>query len=546
MRAATTTAAILLAILAASLLGLGQIRASSATYDEPVHLAAGYTDLVHGRYRLNAMDHPPLAEMWAALPLLALRPNWFPAHPDWLGGRVYHYGDLFLYKNRISAGRLLGAARVWNLVTLTALLACAVVLWARRLEGASGAWGAAAALGLCVPWFSNASLVTTDALSAALFFVSCALLSAQRRTPPLWAAAGGAVGAALAAKFNMVLLPVLAGFAFAVEARADRSRRPGPGDWALFAGAALLVLAAAYRFAFAGLYAQGLTATLSRLSAGRPAYLHGSYSASGWLWYFPVALLVKTPLPLLLLGGLGAVSALRRPRAQAAWLLAPPIGYFLASLTSKTQIGYRHILPVYPFLCLWAGLGAARLWNIGGKGRAVLAAAGLWLVIGVGRSSPYSLAYFNELVPAGRAHEWLADSNLDWGQDLPALARELSARGGPAVVLSYFGSADPAAYGIRFVPLGIISNVSRPGDASLPSGVPVLLAVSATNLVGVYFKDHGLFSWLRERTPVADCGGSIFLYDLSADPDGRARLAGLLAASGRPGDARVVAERKEP
>jgi len=34
------------------------------------------------------------------------------------------------------------------------------------------------------------------------------------------------VGAALAAKFNMVLLPVLAGFAFAVEARADRSRAP--------------------------------------------------------------------------------------------------------------------------------------------------------------------------------------------------------------------------------------------------------------------------------------------------------------------------------
>ena len=138
------------------------------------------------------------------------------------------------------------------------------------------------------------------------------------------------------------------------------------------------------------------------------------------------------------------------------------------------------------------------------------------------------------------AHEWLADSNLDWGQDLPALARELSLRGSPAVVLSYFGTADPAAYGIRFVPLGLISNVDRPGEAVLAPGAPVLLAVSATNLVGVYFRDHGLFSWLRAKIPAAVCGGSIFLYDLSADADGRMRLAGLLAASGRTGDARVV------
>lgn len=546
MRAAATPVAILLCILAASSLGLGQIRASSATYDEPVHLAAGYTDLVQGRYRLNAMDHPPLAEMWAALPLLALRPNSFPAHPDWLSGRVYHYGDLFLYKNRVAADRLLAAARIWNLVTLTTLLACALVLWARRLEGGSAAWGAAAALGLCVPWFSNASLVTTDALSAALFFVACALLSAPRRTPLLWAAAGAAVGAALAAKFNMILLPPLAAAAFAVEARADRSRRPRLREMALCAAVALVVLVAAYRVTFAGLYVQGLSATLSRLSEGRAAYLHGAYSSTGWFWYFPVALLVKTPLPLLLLGGLGAVLALRRPREQAAWLLIPPVGYFLIALTSKTQIGYRHILPFYPFLCLWAGLGAARLWGLGGKGRAALAAAGLWLVVGVGRNFPYSLAYFNEIVPVGRASEWLADSNLDWGQDLPALTRELSARGGPTVVLSYFGAADPAAYGIRFVPLGFITNVPRPGDASLMPGGPVLFAVSATNLVGVYFQEHGLFSWLRSRTPVAVCGGSLFLYDLGADPDGRARLAGLLAASGRPADARAILGRKEP
>lgn len=546
MRASTTTPAVLLALLAACCLGLGQIRASSATYDEPVHLAAGYTDLVSGRYRLNAMDHPPLAEMWAAAPLLLLRPNTFPAHPDWLSARVYHYGDLFLYHNRVSAEKLLGWARLWNLATLTALLAGALVLWAGRLEPTAGPWAAALCLGFCVPWFSNAALVTTDALSAALFFTVCALLSVPRRTALIWAAVGLALGAALAAKFNMIVLPVLAMVALAAQARLDRESRPRPAELALAAAVALLVLAACYRLGFVGLFLRGMTATLSRLAGDRPSYLHGSYSNSGWLWYFPVAILIKTPLPLLLLGGYGAWLALRRARGEAVWLLLPPLGYLLVSMTSRTQIGYRHILPIYPFLCLWAALGAARLWALGAKGRGMLAAAGLWLAVGVGRAVPHTLAYFNEFVPSGRAHEWLADSNLDWGQDLPALARELAARGDPAVVLSYFGTAAPAAYGIRYVPLAMSSVLERTGGASLSPSPPLLVAVSATNLVGVYFRDHSVFAWLRSRTPAAVCGGSIFLYDLSADADGRARLAELMKKSGMAEQARAVLERPAP
>ncbi len=539
MRNASPVAAVLASVLAASFLGLALIRASSATYDEPVHLAAGYTDLVVGRYRLNAMDHPPLGEMWAALPLAPRRLDRFLSHPSWELGQVYHYGDLFLYHNRASYTALLNTARTWNLVTLTLLVAIPLVLWARRLDGEPAAWGAAAALAFCVPWFSNAALVTTDASSAALFFAACAALAVPRRTRANWALAGAAAGAALAAKFNMILLPPLAGFALAAESRANKAAKPRASDVLLAVAVAALVLGAAYRFQFAGLYAQGLTETLTRLSKGRAAFLLGSYSVGGWWWYFPAAFLVKTPLALILAGGLGAWAALKRPRAEAAWLLIPPAGYFVAAMGSNTQIGYRHILPLYPFLCLWAGLGAAWLWKRGRAGRAALACAGLWLAFSVGRTSPYFLNYFNEIA-RGRGADWLADSNLDWGQDLPGLARELAARGNPAVVLSYFGSGDPEAYGIRYVPMGFVSNVDRAGNAELKAGDPVLLAVSQTNLTGSYYMDHGLYDWLKSRAPVAFPGGSIALYDLSGDADGRARLAGMLTALGRPGDARAV------
>ena len=539
MKNAPVLAAVLSSVLAASLLGRALIRASSPTYDEPVHLAAGYTDLVDGRYRLNALDHPPLGEMWAALPLLGRRLDRFSATPAWLDGQVYHFGDLFLYHNRVLPEAMLDSARTWALVTLTFLVALALVLWAWHLEGPSAGWGAAAALGFCVPWFSNAALVTTDAPAAALFFIVCALLAAPRRTAGTWALAGTAAGAALAAKFNMILLPPLVGFALVTESRAEKLCRPRSRDVVLAVTAALFVLAAVYRFSFVSLWAEGLSATLSRLSSGRSAYLHGSWSSEGWWWYFPATLLLKTPLALLLLGALGALAALRRPRAEAAWLLIPPAGYFVAALTSKTQIGYRHLLPLYPFLCLWAGLGAAWLWKRGRASRVALAALLLWLAGSVVSQSPYSLAYFNELA-RGHGERWLSDSNLDWGQDLPALAGALAARGNPAVVLSYFGAGDPQAYGIKYVPLAFISNVERTGNAALAPGAPLYFAISETNLVGTYFKNHELFDWLHSRAPAAVPGGSIFLYDLTGDAEGRKILGTLLAGAGRAGDARVA------
>lgn len=526
-------ACVLFAALAAAWTASGLIGGSSPTYDEPVHLAAGYTDLVDGRYRLNSMDHPPLGEMWAALPLLALRPDKFFSHPAWLDGAVYHYGDLFLYHNRVPAGRLLGAARAWNLLTLTLLLAACVAAWARRLDGEPAAWAAAAALGLCVPWLSNAALVTTDSASAALFFCCFCALAAPRRTAAVWILAGAAAGAALAAKFNMILLPPLAALALAAESRADRSRRPRAAHAAAATAAALLVLAAAYRFGAAGLYPRGLSATLSRLSEGRAAYLLGRHSTEGWWWYFLAAVLVKTPPALLLLGAAGVREALRKPRAQAAWLLIPPAGYLVAALASKTQIGYRHLLPMYPFLCLWAGLGAASLWRRGAPGRAALAAAALWLSGSAVSARAHPLAYFNSLARGG-GEAWLSDSNLDWGQDLPALARELAARGNPPIVLSYFGSGDPAAYGIRYVPLAIVANVERRGNAAVGPEGPTWLAVSETNLVGTYYRDHSAFDWLRGRAPAAVAGGSIFLYDLSGDAAARSRVAAMLAAAGPP------------
>jgi len=87
------------------------------------------------------------------------------------------------------------------------------------------------------------------------------------------------------------------------------------------------------------------------------------------------------------------------------------------------------------------------------------------------------------------------------------------------VNLCYFGSADPAAYGIKFVPLDGTYRLEmaagtvgyRPQAAELPGWV----AIGATNLQGVYFPPdrRAAYAFLRRKRPAAIlAGGAMYVY----------------------------------
>jgi hypothetical protein len=64
---------------------------------------------------------------------------------------------------------------------------------------------------------------------------------------------------------------------------------------------------------------------------------------------------------------------------------------------------------------------------------------------------PDYLSYFNILAGGPRnGHKWLIDSNLDWGQDLPALREYMTDQGIEKIHLGYFGRADPQIYGVNY------------------------------------------------------------------------------------------------
>jgi len=84
----------------------------------------------------------------------------------------------------------------------------------------------------------------------------------------------------------------------------------------------------------------------------------------------------------------------------------------------------------------------------------------------------------------------------------------------------------------------LITTVEMAGTgAQVCSMKNVLLAVSATNLQGTYYPDKETFTWLKTRKPVFVAGYSIFIYDLTSDKDGLARLAALFDREGRNSEA---------
>ena len=250
-----------------------------------------------------------------------------------------------------------------------------------------------------------------------------------------------------------------------------------------------------------------------------PNYLFGHWYQGNKWYYFPVALAVKTPVPILL----GFLAALFLPgpaprtrprfRPQEIGLLAVIIFAYLGlTAFNQLQLGVRYLLPLFPLAYVLIGrLGILGLHSNRGRWRLpILAGLGLWLLLGTVRIYPHYLAYFNELAGGpDRGYKILLDSNLDWGQDLPGLAEYMRTHRVDKVNLAYFGPADPALYGIRY---DLLHTPNPPG----------LTAISAAYLMGFPYPVLYTDPWteipleitaaFQHRKPLAKIGYSIFLF----------------------------------
>ena len=294
-------------------------------------------------------------------------------------------------------------------------------------------------------------------------------------------------------------------------AAADQPNGPGAARLALTAWArAWHLLPEAYLY--------GFTIALES-TTGRESFLMGEYAQSGRASYFPIAFAIKTPVAimLLLIAALVAFVRHRAPPLRDSVLLVGVLTfgviYALTAVFSNINIGHRHILPLYPLLFILSG--AAVGWLTVRPMRWVLGAALAWLIAANLWIYPHYLSYFNELVGGpSRGHLWLADSNIDWGQDLKRLAEYVRSRPDERVQLAYFGSGVPEVYGINHAALPSLWKLAAPA-ADLTAGTYV---ISVTQLYGIY--DFGVRDtyWALEK-PAADYARLHGLSDVQLPPN---------------------------
>jgi hypothetical protein len=188
--------------------------------------------------------------------------------------------------------------------------------------------------------------------------------------------------------------------------------------------------------------------------------------------------------------------------------------YMDMAMTMHYDVGLRHVFPIYSFLFIILGVGAANTWQ---RRPRITAAVALLLVSGLALETcaayPDFIPFFN--LPAGGWRgglHLLSDSNLDWGQDLPLMADWQRRHPDRLIFLLYFGTADPSHYGIPYYKDSIESIYP---NARLAASKNRILAISATVLQGTYLapNQQNRMELLRRRHPLAVLGGSIYLFD---------------------------------
>lgn len=509
----------------------------SETIDEGLFIAGGVAQVRHLDPNID-LTHPPLLRWLSGVPAVmfgdAHAPEPAPLVPrgamdlfSYKVQDVFNYGLRFFYNAGNAHDRVLFWGR-FPFALIGALLGWLVFLEARRLLGTGPALAALLMFSFTPEVLAHAQWAHSDLVSGlTLWLIAIAL--GRALSSPSWRTdllLGGAMGLAVAVKLTAIVLwPVVLVLIAWFRRKQPRSLLRGAG---VALGIFYVIVVAVYLpapraagphefhpadlarlhldrleplLAVAPLpdtFLKGIVYTGLLGQRGQVAYFHGQNSTTGWWYYFPAAIFLKYPTGLLLLALVGLI-LLWRGGYPGQWTLAltlPPLAILGAAMMQSINVGVRSVLPLAPFLALWSAITLAHCRTTLSRGIAVLLVASV-VVSGVA-AYPDFLAYFNPLLGGtAAADRWLVDSNLDWGQDLPALARELRRRQVQAVRLAYFGAARPDFYGIRALDARAVA--------------PGWYAISRSYLSG-WWPPGDPYAWLRSLSSVTLVGGSIALY----------------------------------
>ncbi|HEV7241768.1 MAG TPA: glycosyltransferase family 39 protein [Thermoanaerobaculia bacterium] len=512
-----------LAVAIVALTAIAVVRVSlaqrhfSATHDEPAHIASGYEWLT-GTYTLDP-SHPPLARVIGALPL------WLDANParPQQGNFIDRANDL-LYRGAYETN--LGRARRGTLVFLAIAIAGVAIL-ARRVFSRAIAVIAAALFATLPPILGHAGLVTTDmAVVSALPWALIALdVFLAKPTLLRGALLGVAIAFGVLAKFSFLVyfapaaliilwsagrfgrhitawavavlvafLAVWVGYRFQLQ---SASSVVGDGTWVFMK--LLVPQTIAQRAANVPFPAVSLPIGLAMVRAHNESPTNVSFLlgeiGGPWREYFPIVLFYKTPIAFTILFAWG-LFVLKGKRERALAIIA--LAILAAAMTSRINIGVRHVLPFYVPASIVAAVAVMKIWERASSlfSRAALAALLAWLFVGAALAHPDYLSWFNEAA-GPEPSQIVVDSNLEWGQDGLRLARAVREMQIERLQILYATNIRLAEHGVNAEKLTF-----GPKQGWIAIGEAPLR----------FFHEPEMYGWLERYRPVRKVGKSIRLY----------------------------------
>jgi len=510
-------------------------------------------------------EAPPLIKCLPALSSLITKPK-IEMQPFQHAPNTWRLGYSFMNLNKDRYQFIFTYGRC--IIILGLLLGLTIYFWGKELFGYKGAFFALSLYTFNPNILAHSSLVAIDIGASLMIFFSVYCLWKYLRAPTAFsiALAGVTLGLAQLSKFTALLLYPIYFFIFgslcivSLFKRKD-ARMKSPvliinqygKDFFVIILISIFMINLGYFFSgsfiplsgynlssrllnnlasllWSGLpvplpydYVTGFDSQLTQSVGGNPfyiGYLMGEHSMSGWWYYYIVAFLVKNPVPWLIILCLTTIVWLKIKIARNDVLtflciLTPATFYFIYfSFFTNIPIGIRYLLPIFPFLFLASGFLFHQAIIKFKRMQYLMMLLMVSYITASLVAFPNYLSYFN--IAAGgslNGSHWLMDSNLDWGQSLPALKKYMEKNNIDKIKLGYFGRVDPEIYGINY---------------SLAEQKPTqgIYAISINFLVGrpyyllkentheLLYIDINYYDQYRHLEPSAVVGHSIYIFDM--------------------------------
>jgi len=326
-----------------------QARWDSGTTDEVAHIPAGYSYVKKLDYRLNP-EHPPLAKVLSGIPLLFQ--NLKGPFGDWSWGAANQWeaGWNFLYEQGNDADQMLFWSRL-PIALLTVVLGLVLFFWVKSLYGRKVALLILFLYSFAPTVLAHGHLVTTD-IAATLGFTIAVWGWVNFLEKKNWqnlVLAGVLFGVAQTLKFSCFLLIPILFLIFLVKVCLERKKHRAWPNFLFLFGRYLVMLLIGFVVVWliylpftwnmppaiehqvieqnlkpddartlpirnflhvfenskltrpVGHYLLGLFCVFGRTAGGNDTFILGYFSNHGVKWYFPVAWLLKIPLPVTIL-----------------------------------------------------------------------------------------------------------------------------------------------------------------------------------------------------------------------------------------------------